>query len=139
MITALPTKLLTPNNFDECPLWKYDDDSEYNYPVLDASQIPESERDLFTIAKFTTQYGDVLLGCVIGISYVFSVGLFGGDKIFIFNKNLPDRARQHAKNLVALHPSLRAKTVEELFPLKYQTAIGRPGYREFSGLFEMDR
>lgn len=139
MTTPRPTKLLTPADFDACPLWRYDDGDDLDHPVISTEEIPELERELFTKAIFTTRAGDTLEGCVIGISYVFSIGLFGGDKVFILNKNMEDHSRQQVNELLALHPSIKARTFDELFPVKYRTTIGRLGYREFSGSFEFDR
>ena len=130
-------KVLLPSDFMACSIWRYDDEDDLFHPVLSGDQLPESERDLSIRAKFKTPAGDALDGYVVGISRVFSIGLFAGDRICLVNKNLPDLSLKQISAFMDGNPQLRAKSAGELFPLQYVSTIGREEFADFSGSFEM--
>jgi hypothetical protein len=132
-----PRKMKTPTDFFACPIWRYDEDDDVYYPVLEEKEIPEFEHDLRIRAVFTTPSGQKLDGYVVGISRVFSMGLFGREQVFNVNKNLKQLSEENMRALMADRPELGLKAVSDIFPLKYVTQIQRPGYRDFSGVFDL--
>ncbi|WP_430444406.1 hypothetical protein [Sphingorhabdus contaminans] len=94
MTNLTPKYIKTPSDFFECPIWRYDYDDDLYYPVLETDDLPESEQDLTIRAIFTTPSGKKIDGYVVGISRVFSIGLFGEDRFFYVNKNLGPESRE---------------------------------------------
>lgn len=132
-----PRKLLRPEDFAACALWKYDDEVDLYYPVLSAEQLPEAARDLMIRAEFRTPSGVLLNGYVVGIHGIFSIGLFGDDNIYYVNTNLLDLSRRQMQSLLANQPNLTGKTLEDLFPLEYVTTIREEAFSDFSGRFDL--
>lgn len=138
MMILAPKKLTTPSDFFSCPVWRYDDEDDLYHPVLEENDIPESERDLSFRAIFTTPAGKKLDGYVVGISRVFSIGLFGGDRFYHANKNLGPESRVWMEEYVSNQPEIGINSWQDLFPLQYTTQMMREGYRDFSGIFDLD-
>lgn len=132
-----PKQLPTPADFFECAIWRYNDEDDLYYPVLTGEQMPESERDLSIRAVFSTPAGQELDGYVVGISRVFSMGLFGRDVIYNANKNLRALSEEWMQGFISERAELGPKSLSDIFPLKYTTQINRPGYHDFSGVFDL--
>lgn len=126
-----------PSDFLACPLWRYDDEDDLYHPVLTASELPESERLLSIRAKFTAPNGELFDGYVVGIERVFSIGLFGGERVFHVNKNLPDLSERQLHAFLQTQPRLEGLPVGALFPLRYVTTINNDPFSDFSGSFEL--
>lgn len=133
-----PKILTTPSDFFACPVWRYDDEDDLYHPVFDTDELPESEHNLSFRAVFTTPSGNKIDGYVVGISRVFSIGLFGEDHFFHANKNLGPESREWMNEFIAARSDSDLRSLEDLFPLRYATQINRIGYRDFSGTFDLD-
>jgi hypothetical protein len=131
-------KTTCPSDFFECPLWRYDDSDDLYHPVETPDDLPESERELSTRAIFTTPSGKRLDGYVVGISRVFSIGLFSESRLYHANKNLKPETGKWMQDFVRARPDLDIAQWDELFPLKYETQIRRAGYRDFAGTFDLN-
>jgi hypothetical protein len=136
-LVSNPTKLLRPSDFYDVPIWRWDDGDDMNHPVLSPTQLPDSDSDVSIFAKFTTPKGDVIDGCVFGISRVFSVGIFGDNQIYILNINLADRSKIAIIKLIKCHPTMKTQSFNEFLPLKFTTCINQEPYADFSGRFDM--
>lgn len=133
-----PKKHKTPSDFFECPIWRYDDEDDLYYPILTPEDIPESERDLSIRAVFTTPSGKKLDGYVVGISRVFSIGLFGREGFFHANKNLKPESEGWMREFIQERPELGLSSPKDIFPLNYTTQIYQDGYADFSGTFNLE-
>lgn len=100
MVHLEPKKLPTPSDFFACPIWRNEDGSDLFYPVLSPDDLPESERDLMIRAVFTTPGGKTFDGYVVGISRVFSIGLFGDDRFYHANQNLRAESEQYMREFI---------------------------------------
>jgi len=138
MTNLEPKRLTTPSDFFACPIWRYDEDDDLYHPVIEANEIPDSERDLSFRAVFVTPSGKKLDGYVVGILRVFSIGLFGRDRFYHANKNLGPESREWMSEFVSDNPDTGLTSWQDLFPLRYTTQINRDGYRDFSGTFDLD-
>jgi hypothetical protein len=130
-------KLVTLQDFQSCPVWRYDEDDDLYHPVMRESDLPDSQRDVSIFAEFKTPGGHSFSGYVVGISRVFSVGLFCGDRTFHINKNIPDLSVEQVRELLACAGLDDVHTVGEFFPLEYRTLILRDEFVDFSGRFEI--
>ena len=83
-------------SYRACSMWRYDESDDVYYPVWSPNDLPESESDLSTYARFTFPNGKVCDGYVVGVKRVFSIGLFGAGTMFFFNQNLPDLSAKQA-------------------------------------------
>lgn len=138
MTDMMPKKLPTPSDFFLCPIWRYDDEDDLYHPVQDAEELPESERDLSIRAIFTTPSGKKIDGYIVGISRVFSMGLFGEDRFFHANKNLIPETKEWMNEFITQRSDPELRSLKDLFPLHYTTQIDRIGYKDFSGTFDLD-
>ncbi len=137
MINLGPKRLMTPADFHACPVWRYDEDEDRYHPVLTENDLPESERDLSFLATFTTPKGKEIDGYVVGISRVFSIGLFGGDRFYHANKNLQTETKQWMNEFILEHSDPEIRSLKDILPLRYRTRINRDGYRDFLGVFDL--
>jgi len=79
----------------------------------------------------------VFEGYVVGVENVFSIGLFGNERIYHLNKNLPDLSQEQAEEFFVESGLTSQLSYEALFPLRYETKWGGPMFNDFSGVFEM--
>jgi hypothetical protein len=129
-------KVLSPQDFSTCAIWRYDDEDNLYHPVTSISQVPESERLLSIRATFTTPEGKSLPGYVVGIERIFSFGLFGGDRVFHVNLNLPKLSAKQLSAFLQVQADEAGQKVESLFPLSYASEINQEPFVDFSGRFE---
>jgi hypothetical protein len=136
-VSLEPKRLASPADFMACPIWRYDDEDDLYHPILEPDQLPESERDLSTRALFVTPGNKRIDGYVVGISRVFSIALFGGDRLFHVNKNMKKLSEENIQRFIIERPEYGLVSAADIFPLGYSTQIFRPGYRDFSGVFDI--
>lgn len=128
---------LIPSDFDSCPAWKYDEDSDLFYPVRREEDLPELTRDLSVRAVFTAPTGETLDGYVVGIDRIFSMGLFEGNRIYHVNKHLPGPSREQIKEYLATKNTTSHLTFESMFPLQFKTDWEDETFINFSGIFDI--
>ena len=124
-------------SYRACSMWRYDELDDVYYPVWSPNDLPDSESDLSTYARFTFPNGKVCDGYVVGVKRVFSIGLFGAGTMFFFNQNLPDLSAKQAKMFLEKVGGLEICNVQDLFPLTYRTKVGQKGFLEVDGVFNM--
>jgi hypothetical protein len=126
---------LSRDHFERCPTWRFNEDSEGYYPVSVPEELPENIRDLRTFVRFLTVGGDCYDGYIVGAGKVFSVGIFFGENIFHFNKNMPSAMNQESLNNLL---SATAYTNDAFFPVRYETRMNwqDSGYDNFYGDFD---
>jgi hypothetical protein len=129
-------KVLAPQDFSSCAIWRYDDEDDLYHPVTSIGQLPESERVLSIRSTFTTPEGKSFPGYVVGIERVFSFGLFDGDRVFHVNLNLPILSAKQLASFLQARADEAGQTIESLFPLSYASAINQEPFIDFSGRFE---
>ncbi|WLE58836.1 hypothetical protein GIY62_17260 [Burkholderia plantarii] len=129
-------EVLAPQDFATWPIWRYDDEDDLYHPVTSADQLPESERALSIRANFRTPDGRSFAGYVVGIERVFSFGLFGGDRVFHVNMNLPDLSAKQLNAFLQVQSCESGQTFESLFPLTYTSSINEEPFVDFSGQFD---
>lgn len=130
-------ELVEMRDFQFCPVWRYDEDMNLYFPVTEGKDLPESERDVSIFVECKANSGHTFSGYIVGISKIFSMGLFCKEKTFHLNKNLPDLSAEQIRAFLECANLTNALTAEKLFPLKYTTQIKRDEFRDFSGNFEM--
>lgn len=124
-------------SYRACSMWRYDESDNVYYPVWSPNDLPESESDLSTYARFTFPNGKVCDGYVVGVKRVFSIGLFGAGTMFFFNQNLPDLSAKQATMFLEKVGGLEIYNVQDLFPLTYRTNVSQEGFLEVDGVFNM--
>ena len=129
--------VLTPPDFKDCPVWRYDEDADGYFPVWGEDDLPERVRDLSLQADFTTPAGKALTGYIVGVENVFSIGLFFNERVYHFNKNLCDLSREQAEEFLTESGLAGELSYETLFPLRYETKWGGTTFNDFTGVFEM--
>ena len=128
---------LVPPDFYNCPVWKYDEESDLYYPVFGIDDVPDLARDLRIRAVFTTPDGQTLDGYIVGIESIFSMALFFGDRIYNVNKNMLGPSRVRIYEYLRDRDTSEKMTFESMFPLKFETRWESEDFRNFSGVFEM--
>lgn len=129
---------LTSPDFEFCPVWKYDEDSELFHPVRGGNDLPERTRDLFIGATFMTASGMRFEGYVVGVERIFSIGLFFNDCVYHLNKNIPDISRDQVKKLFTDMGVGGDSSFNSIFPINYETKWGGEVFVNFSGSIEID-
>ena len=124
-------------SYRACSMWRYDESDDVYYPVWSPNDLPESESDLSTYARFTFPNGKVCDGYVVGVKRVFSIGLFGAGTMFFFNQSLPDLSAKQATMFLEKVGGLEIYNVQDLFPLTYRTNVSQEGFLEVDGVFNM--
>lgn len=118
-------------------MWRFVEDGEFYLPVSGPAELPEKIGDLRTAATFVTQKGEKIAGYIVGADRVFAIGLFVGDALINFNKNLPRSfaEKQFAKLSTALGGGI--VDIREVFPLVYETCFNweELGYKNLRGEF----
>lgn len=130
-------ELIKLRDFETSPVWRFDEDCDLYFPVLQGRDLPESERDVSIFVECKSNFGHPFDGYIVGIDKVFSMGLFCGRKVFHLNKNLPELSAEQMKEFLVCAGLSDALNVKDLFPLTYTTQIKRDEFRDFSGQFEM--
>ena len=130
-------KLVDLQNFETCPVWRYDEDDDLYFPVLTGKDLPEFERDVAIFVEYKTPSGIKFPGYIMGISKVFSLGLFCGGKTFYMNKNLPDLSAEQMSEFLECAGLTDLLSIKNLLPLEYVTKINHDEFQDFSGQFEM--
>lgn len=127
--------LLTEGHFEECPVWRFDEDSDGFYPVNEPEALPENIRDLRTAVVFTTHDGQSFNGYIVGAGRVFSIGIFKDGKTFHFNNNMPAVINQESLNNLL---SASSPLAGNIFPARYETKMQwqDKGFNNFSGEFD---
>lgn len=128
---------LTPADFEDCPVWRYDEDADGYFAVRSLDDLPDRVRDLSILAQFTTPGGIQLLGEIGGVDRVFAIGLFANDQVFFLNQNLKKEAREQAEAFLQASGLSDQLSYETLLPLRYETRWGGEVFNNFSGVFEM--
>lgn len=130
------TRLISENNMDTHPLWRYDDETDLYYPIFSIDEFPEYSRSLFIRAKFFSPNGIILKGYLVGAINIYCIRLFFHGKTFVFNKNLPDFCLKDFNKLIELLPSGKNTKITDIFPVKYETTIDLEGYQNITGEFD---
>ena len=130
-------KLVDLRDFETCPVWRYDEDDDLHFPVVQGKDLPDSERDVSIFVDCKTKSGHKFNGYIVGIGKIFSMGLFCADKTFYVNRNLLDLSFEQMRGFLECAGLSNLLTVENLFPLEYTTKINRDEFIDFSGQFEM--
>jgi len=132
-------ELLTPADFANCPVWRYDEDLEGYFEVRgpDDLDLVASTSDLQIMAEFTTPTGQRLMGKVVGVNDIYAIGLFVHDEVVGINKNMREDSRKQVTKFLALSGLADRLSLETLFPLQYRSRWGNDYFIDFSGVFEM--
>jgi hypothetical protein len=132
----MPVKqLLTPKDFAECPVWRYDEDQEGYFEVRGEEDLSGDVGDLEILATFTTPTGLQLTGEIIGVRDIFAIGLFVNDEIVLINRNMQSRSREQVAKFLTLSGLSDKLSFETLFPLRFKTRWGDETFVDFEGVF----
>ena len=132
------TNYLTKENFDDCPVWRFDDKDNLNYPVQKPEDMPSDPRDTRIKAVFYAPNGMEFNGYIVGVDRVFTVYLFYQGKKFGFNNNAVSLCYEDFNQLMELLPNGSIRDKDDLFPLRYETRFDWEdrGYKNFWGEFD---
>jgi hypothetical protein len=131
-------KIVEARDFKIFPVWRYDEDDDLYFPVLEGRDLPDSERDISILVDCTAKSGHQFNGYIVGIRKVFSMGLFCAEKTFYVNKNLSDLSFKQMQEFLECTGLSDDLNIDDLFPLKFTTKINRDEFIDFSGTFEMN-
>ena len=129
-------QLLTPADFADCPVWRYDEDLEGYFEVRGEEDLAGRVEDLGILAVFTTPTGQQFTGHIIGVQDIFAIGLFVKDEIIMINRNMRSRSREQVAKFLALSGLADQFTFDTLFPLHFKTRWGSDTFVDFEGVFE---
>jgi hypothetical protein len=130
-------KFVRLQDFSVCPVWRYDEDDDLYYPVLQGKDLPISEKDVSIFVECKINTGHIFNGYIVGIGNVFSMGLFCDENIFYLNKNLPDLSCEQMQIFLKSTGLSSDVKVEQLLPITYATKINREEFLDFTGQFNM--
>lgn len=131
-------QLLTPVDFTNCPIWRYDEDLEGYFEVrsLEDAGLATGTFDLQMLAEFTTLNGERFRGKLVGVADIYSIGLFARNEIVGVNKNMRKDSKEQAAKFLELSGLADRMSVDDLFPLRYESRWGDGTFVDFSGVFE---
>lgn len=89
-------KEFTQEDFEQYPVWAWDDEMEYKLPISDIELSRDDYGVFFIKAEFTTD-GHHFDGYLIGNKTYYAFGIFVNGEEFILNLNMPDRIEIHMK------------------------------------------
>lgn len=125
-------QLLTLEDFEQFPIWTWDDGNEYYIPVLEDHPASESFQGLFIKAYFTAPNGYIFNGYLVGDNpYFHANGLFIEERNLGFNINLSGLI---PNTLAKIFKLLKRKPFP-LFPLRYSTSVRLRDGEDISGEF----
>ena len=125
---------LTMADFYEQPAWYLDDEADLHYPVLTMDEKVSSIDDFRFRAAFVTRAGDDLEGCISGLGDV-AISFFRNGRWYSASTQWKDATIAQVDALIADSPALKARTVEDFFPVKFRTLINREPYIDHHGEF----
>jgi hypothetical protein len=109
---------LSEKEFDEYPVWIWDDENEGHFPISDIEPNLNEYYPLFIKALFATN-DHIFKGYLVGGNTFYAFGLFVNGKEFGFNTNLPEINK---KSAIKLFKFLNCKPFH-LFPLRYNSDV----------------
>ena len=121
-------KALSRADFEQYPVWVWDDENENHQPISEAEPSPEDYGTLFIKARFEAN-GHVFDGYLIGGSTFYAFGLFVAGREFVMNLNLPDLMEKNCAEIIAL---LKCRPFK-LFPLRFSSPVRSKGGRVIGG------
>ena len=132
-------ELLTPADFANCPVWRYDEETEGYFEVHDHDDLDSvaNTSDLQILAEFITPSGQRLMGKIVGVKDVHAIGLFVHEEVVGINKNMLQDSKQQVAKFLNLSGLASQLSIETLFPLRYETKWGSAIFNVFSGVFEI--
>ena len=123
---------LSREDFEEHPVWTWDDENEGHLPLSEADPAPEEYPTLFIKARFEAS-GHQFDGYLIGGSSFYAFGLFIAEQKFVMNLNLPDLIE---KNLPEIFRLLSCQPFK-LFPLRFSSPIRFKDGRVIAGMLNL--
>lgn len=138
-MSTIMKQLLTPADFADCPVWRYDEELEAHFEVrnLEDAGLATSAFDLQIQSEFTTPSGLRLVGQIVGVQDIFAIGLFVNNEIVLINRNMHNRSRDQVAKFLTISGLADQLSFETLFPLRYDTKWGGSIFNDFSGVFQM--
>ena len=134
-ILKIKHSLLTPERFQEYPVWSWTEDFDEEdlvYPVVETEPLPGGLSALFIKADFWTPTGRHFEGYVVAHIEVYCVDLFVGSRKFVFNVRLGDLAEQVLQELRQAIMDEQA----QIFPLQYRTNFRFANGERVEGIFD---
>jgi hypothetical protein len=122
-------KDFTKADFDQYPVWVWDDEMEGHLPLSENEPSPDGEYGPFFIKARFEVNGCWFDGYLIGDETYYAFGLFVGDHEFVMNLNMPDLIEESVVEICRL----MNWGPFELFPLRYESPVRYEGGREISG------
>ena len=132
VIKNIKLKCLNEDNFEEYPVWAWDDENERLCPVeLDGTTLPEDLGDLFIKSKIIISNGREFNGYVGGLVSFHCFGVFIEHEEFLFNINLGDFFDDE---IAKIRNVLKTEQLD-FFPVRYKTQFHFPGKNILAGEF----
>jgi len=122
-------KTLSETDFEEYPVWVWDDEMEGHQPISEPEPTPEDYGTLFIKARLEVE-GHQFNGYLVGGLTFYAFGLFIDDRLFVMNLNLPDLIE---KDMAEIYRLLKCKPFK-LFPLHYESPVRLRGGRRIEGI-----
>ena len=122
-------EILTRKDFEQYPVWTWDDKNEGYLPISETEPSPENYWGLFIKARFDTPDGYSFDGFLVGDKTFHAFGLFIHEDDIMFNINLPDL---NELALLRLKKLLKINSLK-LFPIRYKSIISFKDGSEISG------
>jgi hypothetical protein len=116
-------KMLTKADFDQYPVWVWDDEMEGRLPLSESELSPDGEYGPFFIKARFEVNGCWFDGYLVGDESYYAFGLFVGDHKFVMNLNTPDAIEEY---LVEICRLMNWEPFE-LFPLRYESPVRYKG------------
>lgn len=126
--------LFTPEDFEEYPIWTWDDAHESYLPISERDPSIEDYDILFIKSKFETN-GYSFDGYLTGDISFYAFGIFIDGKLFSMNLGLHSLVRQRLNEIFLV---LRCEPFD-FFPVYYYSPIHLKERKEISGYLNLYR
>jgi hypothetical protein len=127
---------ITLDDLREHPVWYFDNESELFSPLQNLDEEIASVDELHFFAKFVTPGGRELFGSLAGQGDT-AIGIFHNGRWYAANRGWRQTSLEQLSQLVKDSSDLGISDVKDLFPLKFETAIFREPYVDWSGVFDL--
>lgn len=127
---------LVISDFLISPVWRYDPDMELFEPLIDIDTPIGSIDELHFYARLTSRLGHNFQGSVTGKGNV-AIGIFLNNRWYSLNKDWKQASLEQLQALVHDSKISGINSPAELLPLRFDTAINKEPFVDWSGEFDL--
>lgn len=132
-------KLLSAENFQAYPIWRFDEETESYFPLINLQDLINDHYDMQFRCIFELPNGKNISGSVCGFEDIYFIRIFHKEDYVLINKNFDSVHMKNITDFINKHPEFNISHWQDFFPLKFQTNLNHSEVKDFSGVFDIQR